>query len=133
MAITELMTAYPRASIIVLGAVVTFISTLVTKWLTNQEHLKELKARQKELQKEMKEHKGDPKLLEEMQMEILQITGKMMKSQFKPLIVTFVPFILLFMWVRGIFTEILGGWWIAWYIGASLVFSMIFRKLLKMA
>ena len=97
MGIVEVMTANPRVSIIFWGIVVTMVSTLITKWLTDQEALKALKARQKELNADMKKHKDNPKLMEEMQMEVLKITGTMMKSQFKPLLVTIIPFLLLFL------------------------------------
>jgi len=130
--VMEYITAYPVVSIIVTSMIVTFFSTLITKWLTNQEHLKELKARQKELQKELKNCKDDG-AMKEMQVEMLKITGTMFKSSFKPLLITFIPFLILIYWLRGIYTELLGGWWIAWYIGASLISSVIFRKILKMA
>ena len=133
MGITELMIAYPRSSIMIWGIIVTLISTLVTKWLTDQEHLKSLKARQKELQADMKKHKDNPKLMEEMQMEILKITGAMMKSSFKPMFITFIPFILLFAWIRSIYTPIMGFSWFWWYLGASLVFGIGFRKVFKLA
>ena len=61
MVITELIQAYPIPSIIVISIGITLISSLLTKWLTNQEHLKSLKERQKELQKELKTCKDDCK------------------------------------------------------------------------
>ena len=133
MGITELMITYPRTSIIIWGIVVTLISTLITKWLTDQEHLKSLKERQKELQADMKKHKDNPKIMEEMQMEILKITGAMMKSSFKPMLVTIIPFLLLFAWIRSIYTPLMGFSWFWWYLGASLVFGMVFRKVFKLA
>lgn len=128
-----MMIANPRTSIIFWGIIVTIVSTLITKWLTDQEALKALKERQKELNAEMKKHKDDPKLLEEMQMEILKITGTMMKSQFKPLLVTFVPFILLFTWLRSVYTPIMGFNWFWWYLGSAIIAGMIFRKLFRLA
>ena len=133
MGITELMIAHLHVSIIFWGVVVTLISTLVTKWLTDQEALKALKERQKELSAEMKKHKDNPKLMEEMQMEVLKITGSMMKSQFKPMFITFIPFILLFTWLRSVYTPIMGFSWFWWYLGASIVFGMGFRKLFRLA
>ena len=135
MIITDFITAYPRASIIIIAVAITLISTLITKWLTNQEHLRSLKARQKELQAEMKKHKDNPKMLQELQSETLQITGVMMKSSFKPLLITFIPFLLLFYWIRSIYggePSLLGGWfW--YYLVSALVSSIIFRKIFKMA
>ena len=121
------------ASIIVIGALVTFISTLITKWLTNQEHLKSLKARQKELQKELKGCKDDECKMKELQAEMMQIAGTMMKSSFKPMFITIIPFLLLFAWLRSIYTPIMGFGWFWWYLGASIIFSIVMRKVLKMA
>ena len=100
MAITEYMTMYPRISLILISVVVTFISTILMKYLTNQDHLKSIKARQKELQKELKEcrKKGDTCRMEEINKEILNLSMKMMKASFsiKQILVTFIPFLILF-------------------------------------
>tara|TARA_Y100000310_G_scaffold104733_1_gene103085 strand:- start:9963 stop:10367 length:405 start_codon:yes stop_codon:yes gene_type:complete len=134
MAITELIQLYPVYSIMVIAIGITLISSLITKWLTNQEHLKSLKERQKELQKELKNCKDDCKI-KEIQMEMMKITGTMMKSSFKPMLITIVPFLILFAWIRGIYggEDALLASWFWWYLGSSLVSSLIFRKLLKMA
>ena len=50
----NILTAYPKVSIIIIALAVTFISSLITKFLKNQEHLHSLKKRQKELQEEIK-------------------------------------------------------------------------------
>jgi len=54
MTIVEMMSACPKYSIAVFSVIVTLISTLVQKHFTDQEHLKALKKRQKEIQKEIK-------------------------------------------------------------------------------
>jgi uncharacterized membrane protein (DUF106 family) len=130
--IIEVIGKYPKVSIIILSAVVTLVSSLITKWLTNQEHLKSMKERQKQVQKDLKTCKPGDKKFEELQSEMLQITMVMMKSSFKPMLVTFVPFLLLFYWIRSVYTTLLPGW-IWYYIISSLVFSIGFRKVLKMA
>ena len=60
---------------------------------------------------------------------------KLMKASFsiKQLIITLVPFLIIFRWLREIYTDIYGGWWILWYILASMVASTVYRKLFKMA
>jgi len=130
--IVEFMQTNPRISIVVIALIVTFISTIIMKWLTNQEHLRSLKKRQKELQKEMRSCKDDGKL-KEMQSEILSITGIMMKSSFKPVFITMVPFLILFYWIRSIYTPIMGFSWFWYYLGASIISSIIYRKILNMA
>ncbi len=130
--IMDLVTKYPAGSLIVVSAIVTLISTLITKWLTNQEHLRSLKERQKVIQKDLKNHKPGEKMFEELQSEMLQITGTMMKSSFKPMFVTIIPFLLLFNWIKNSYEGVLPHW-IWWYIGSSIAFSMLYRKWLKMA
>ena len=130
--ITEIIEAYPIPSIIVIGALVTFISTLITKWLTNQEHLKSLKKRQKEIQKELKNCK-DGNIMKELNAEMLKLTGVMFKSSMKPMFVTIIPFLLLFVWLRGVYTPVMGSSWIWYYIGYSVVASIILRKILDVA
>lgn len=130
--ITEMLSVNPKFSIAIFSVLVTLVSTLVQKWLTNQEHLKTLKARQKELQAKMKKSK-DPTLLQEINKEMMEITMVMFKSSMKPMFVTFIPFILLFGWLRGIYVPALGNNWIWYYMGYSIVSSMIIRKVLKVA
>jgi len=130
MAITEMMTANPIPALIVVSVIVTFISTVAHKWLTNQEHMKGLKKRQKEIQKELRGCKDQCKM-KELNAEMLKLTGTMMKSSFKPMFVTIIPFLILFAWLRGIYTPIMGSSWIWYYLGFSVVASMILRKVMK--
>lgn len=130
--VMNLFTLYPKSSIIIISALVTMVSTLVTKWLTNQEHLKGLKERQKQIQKDLKNHKPGEKKFEELQREMLEITGHMMKSSFKPMFVTLIPFLILFYFIRTTYDPVLQGW-IWYYLGSSIVFSIIYRKVFDMA
>ena len=130
--ITEILSKSPRISIAIFSILVTFISSLVQKWLTNQENLKKMKERQKEIQKEIKNTK-EPTAMQELNAEMMKISMTMMKSSFKPMLVTMIPFILLFGWLRSIYVPLLGNSWIWYYLGYSLVASFLIRKLLKMA
>lgn len=131
MTITELMVASPKISIAVFSVIVTLISTLAHKWLTNQEHLKSLKKRQKEIQKELRGCK-DPSLMQELNSEMMKLTGVMFKASMKPMFVTIIPFLILFAWLRGIYVPVLNHW-IWYYIGYSVVASIILRKVFKVA
>lgn len=134
MTLTEVMTANPKISLAVISVVVTFIATLAHKHLTDQEHMKNLKKRQKEIQKELKGCK-DEKILKELNSEMLKLTGVMMKSSFRPMFVTIIPFLILFAWIRGIYggePPVLSGW-IWYYLGFSVVSSIIIRKIMKVA
>ena len=132
MTLTEMMAADPKISIAIFSVVVTLVSTLAQKWLTNQEHLKSLKKRQKEIQKELKGCKDD-KIMKELNLEMMKIVGVMFKSSMKPMFVTIVPFLLLFMWLRGIYSPVMGSSWIWYYIGYSVVASIVLRKVFKLA
>jgi len=133
--VTEFITANPKLSLFIISVGVTLISTLLHKWLTNQEHLKQLKIRQKEIQKELKSCK-DENLLKELNLEMMKLTGVMMKSSMRPLFVTLIPFFILFYWLRGTYAPLLGtGWggWLTYYFVFSIGSSIVFRKVFKMA
>ena len=91
-----------------------------------------MKARQKEIQKELKGCK-DGKIMKELNSELMKLTGVMFKSSMKPMFVTIIPFLLLFWWLRGIYEPLMGSGWIWWYIGFSVVSSIIIRKIMKVA
>jgi uncharacterized membrane protein (DUF106 family) len=131
MAIVELINSYPLYSLAGISIMVTLVSTLAHKWLTNQEHMKNLKARQKEIQKDLKGCK-DSDLLKELNSELLQLTGVMFKSSMKPMFVTIIPFLLLFNWLRTVYAPILSSW-IWYYLGFSILSSMFIRKVLKVS
>jgi uncharacterized membrane protein (DUF106 family) len=130
MTITDLMISYPKESIIAISILVTLIMTLITKKVTNQNRMKELKAIQKACQIKLKDSKGDLKKQGEIQKEMMNCSMELMKHSFKPMLFTFIPLILLIWWIRDIYTGVLSGW-IWWYIGASIISSLIFRKIFK--
>ncbi len=130
MALKELMIANPKASIIALSFLVTLAMTLVTKKFTDQNRMKELKKVQKACQIKLKDAKGDSKKQAEIQKEMMSCSMELMKHSFKPMLFTLLPLIILFWWIRGIYTDILSGW-LWWYIGVSIVSSIILRKVLK--
>jgi uncharacterized membrane protein (DUF106 family) len=132
MAITEMMVTNPKLSLAVFSVVVTLISTLVQKKFTDQEHLKSLKKRQKEIQSELKKAK-EPSIMKELNSEMLSLTGIMFKKSMKPMFVTLIPFLFLFIWLRSVYDPIMGGGWIWYYLGYSIVASIILRKVLKVA
>ena len=132
MTITEMMIGNPKVSIAVFSVIVTLVSTLVQKKFTDQEHLKSLKKRQKEIQKELKKTK-EPSIMQELNAEMLQLTGLMFKSSMKPMFVTIIPFLILFTWLRSVYVPVLGGGWIWYYLMYSVLASIVMRKVLKVA
>lgn len=132
MAITDLMIAYPKVSVVIVGFLVTFVMTLVTKKFTDQNRMKELKQIQKKCQIKLKDSKGDMKKQSEIQKEMMACSMELMKHSMKPMLFTFIPIILLFAWIRGIYTGVLSGW-IWWYLGSAIISSIILRKVLNVA
>ena len=127
---TDLMISNPKASVIIISFLITLIMTLVTKKFTNQNRMKELKEIQKACQIKIKDAKGDLKKQSEIQKEMMSCSMELMKHSFRPMLFTFLPLIILFWWIRGIYTDVFPSW-IWWYIGTGIFSSLILRKVLK--
>ncbi len=126
----------PVYGIAVVAFIITLLSTLAYKYLTDQEALKKLKEDNKKLQEDMKNAKGDVKKMTELQKEAFQKGFiEPMKHQMKPIIVTFIPFVVVFTWLRNTYQnqgEILFSLgWFGTYIIFSILFSILLRKALK--
>lgn len=130
MAITDFMIIYPVPSVVALSFTVTLVMTLVTKKFTDQNRMKELKEIQKACQIKLKDEKGNPEKMNEINKELMECSMELMKHSFKPMLYTFLPLIIFFWWIRGIYTVVLPTW-LWWYIGSGIVSSIILRKLLK--
>ncbi len=132
MALKEWLMANPKLGIILISVSITFLLTLVTKYFTNQNRMKELKGIQKACQIKIKSGKLSPEEMSKINKEMLNCSMEMMKHSFKPMFITLLPILVIFWWVRGIFgTSTIAHSWIWYYIGASIISSIIFRKLLK--
>ena len=135
--INGFVVGYPIPALILISAALTLITTLLLNYFTDQEHIKNLKKRQKELNKEIKAatKKGEHHILEDLNKEMMELSMKLMKASFsiKMMLITFIPFLIVFRWLRSYYVPLWGNWWILWYILASMVASTIYRKLFKMA
>ena len=130
MTINEIILNNPRISIITLSFLVTLFITVVTYFMTDRERMKEIKAKQKALRKEIKQHRDNPQKMMELNKQMMEDMPEQMKHSFKPMIVTMIPLLILFAWLRGTFAEsVISGSWFWWYLGSSLVFSMSLRKI----
>jgi len=114
--------------------IITVITTLVQKYGTDQETLKELKKEQKALQKEMKQYRSDPKKTMELQKKQMKLLPKQMKLSMRGVVYTGVPFILLIRWFHDYF-EAVGNpqffgfmGWIVFYLLGAVVIGSILRK-----
>jgi len=131
--IQPFMQSNPRTSVIIAALLISFFISLVNYFVLNKEKMHEIKGKQKALQEEMKKHKDNPEKLMELQKEMFSHMGETMKHSMKPMLITFIPLIILFPILRGmLLTTEIAGTWFWWYLGSSIIGSMVFRKLLKL-
>lgn len=117
--------------------ILTFITTLVQKYTTDQKTLKELKNEQKEINKKAKEFSHDPQKMLEIQKGLWPNTAKTFKLSMSSIVYTSVPLILFFRWFMDFFKSIgdpvffgfLG--WFLFYLIFMFIFNAIIKKLLK--
>ncbi len=129
----------PLVGIIFISFILSLISTISWKYLTDQILLKSMREKTKSMQDEIKKHKTDPKKMSELNKKMMEENMDAMKVQWKqsikPMIVTLVPFALAFIWIRKTYEPFgdvllnMGGIWS--YVLLSVVFSMILRKIMK--
>ncbi|MCU0642196.1 MAG: EMC3/TMCO1 family protein [archaeon] len=131
--ITLLIQQHPLPSVIVMGILISFFISLVNYFVLDKEKMHAIKAKQKALQEEMKKHKDNPTKLMELQKEMFSHMGETFKHSMKPMLITFIPLMILFPFMRTALVETaIKGTWFWWYIGVSLVSSLFFRKLFKL-
>ena len=124
---------------IIIVFIIAIIMTLAQKYGTDQKTLKEMRAQQKELQKEMKEFRDHPEKLLELQKKQMEFIPRMFKLSMRPIVYTAIPLILFFRWFGDFFSlagdpRILGFFsWFWFYLLGSIIFSSILRKVLKVA
>ena len=124
---------------VILIIIISSITSLVQKYATDQETLKQIKKDQKTLQKEMQKYKNDPKKMIDFQKKQMEFMPKMMKLSMRPIIFTGIPFVLFFRWFMDYFNSIgnsdilLGMGWFGTYFVLTIIFSMVLKKVLKVA
>jgi len=87
--------------VVIMALIITFLITLIYKFTTNQNLMKELKNEMKELQKEMKELKSNPQKMMEVQKKAMQTNMKYMSHSMRSMLFTFIPIILIFGWMNS--------------------------------
>lgn len=120
---------------IIFVALLTLITTLVQKYGTDQNALKVLREEQKLIQQQIKEHRSDPTKQMELSKKSMELVMESMPLTMRPVLYTSLPFILFFRWFGDYFTanpaKILGIGWIWAYFLLAIIFSSIYRKILK--
>ena len=131
--IQAFMQSYPRLAVIIAALLISFFISLVNFFVLDKEKMHEIKGKQKALQEEMKNHKDNPQKLMELQKEMFSHMGETMRHSMKPMLITFIPLIILFPLLRNmLLTTQIASTWFWWYLGASIVSSLVFRKLFKL-
>jgi uncharacterized membrane protein (DUF106 family) len=116
---------------------ITFITTLIQKYATDQKALKELREEQKKIQEEMKQNRDNPQKMSELSKKQMEFIPKTFRLTSRSILYTGIPLILFYRWFNDIFTSlnnplIFGIFsWFLFYIIAAMVFSTILRKVLK--
>lgn len=144
--VEEILVQNPLISLLGISIVLSFFVTLAYRYLTDQTLMKELKKQLKDNQKKMRDNRGNPDKLMQIQKESMHTNMKYMSQSMKPMIFTIIPFLIIFAWLKSIFTGITvvplpfhvplssldtGLGWIGTYILFSMVFSTLFRKAMK--
>lgn len=123
-----------NVGMLIIVFIISIITTLVQKYATDQDTLKELKKEQKEIQKQMKEFKNHPEKMMELNKRQFEMMPKQMKLSMRGVAYTGIPFILFFRWFNDFFTSlgnpkfILGLSWFWFYLIFAMIFSSIIRK-----
>jgi uncharacterized membrane protein (DUF106 family) len=90
--------------VFIIATIVAFFITLANKLLVDQDRLQYTQKQMKEYQQKLMaaQKSGDPKELakvQKRQAEFMNLQKEMMTNSFKPMIVTFLPIILIFYWM----------------------------------
>ena len=148
MVFVQFVTWSPLVSIIVFSLIITTGLSFLYKKLINKEEFERLKEKQKELREKAKEYKNNPEKLTGLQKEMIEDSMASMKLTLKPMMVSFIPLILVFYGLKKLYMDMVGvgniiSWtrnlpiihdgagWLLCYIVFSLIFSMILRKAFK--
>ncbi len=91
----------PLVSITIIAFVITLFTSLVYRFVTDQELMKSLRAEMKELQNAMKQHKDSPDQLMKIQKKSMEKNMELMRHSMKPTLFTAIPIILLFGWLNA--------------------------------
>ncbi len=90
------------AAIFIISVIITVLTTLAYKYLSDQRKIKELKAEMKKNQKKAKElSKTDPKKAMKLQQSMMSKNMELMKHSFKPTLYTLIPIIIIFGWLNA--------------------------------
>ena len=129
--IVGLIQVNPKVSIIIISGLVSLFISAVNYFVMDKDKVRAMKEKQKKMKEEMKLHKGNPQKMMEINKQMMGDSMENMKHSFKPMFITLIPILVVFAWIKNVFTDVLSGW-IWWYLVSAIVFSIIFRKVFKL-
>lgn len=126
----------PLWGLAIITLILTLITTLVYKLMTDQKALKSIKDEVSQIRKDMKTFKNEPSKVLELQKKSMEHSLKQMKMTIKPMLVTFIPLIIVFSWLNNVYKATPISFigiksWVWIYIIFAIIASIILRKLLK--
>lgn len=94
----------PVVSIVLISFILSFLITVLYKFATDQKEMRRLKDELASYQKRMKELKGQPEKLLEVQKQAMAVNMKYMRNSIKVTLITFIPMILILGWMDARFS-----------------------------
>lgn len=102
MIINDILQLGPLLSILIISFVISLLTSIAYKYMTDQEKIKKLRKEVTEGQKKLnKLIKENPEKAMKLQKEIMSKNAEVMKQNFKPMLLTFIPLILIFGWLSN--------------------------------
>lgn len=123
--------------LMIVSLILTLLMTLAYKFFTNQTMMKQLKDEMKDMQGKLKDTTQTVEQKMHLQKNMMAKNLEYMKHSMKPMLITFLPIIVIFGWLRNYYTSIgnpkifFGLTWLWAYLIFSIIFSILIRKLLK--
>jgi uncharacterized membrane protein (DUF106 family) len=91
----------PFWALLIISLGISFLVTIIYKYVTDQNKMKALKDKQKDYQKRLKELRNNPSEMMKVQKEAMKVNMEYMKHSFKPTLFTLLPILLIFGWMAA--------------------------------
>jgi uncharacterized membrane protein (DUF106 family) len=130
-------------TIALISVLISFVSAMVRRATVDMDKVKDSREKMKEHQKKMQEAQknGDTNQMIRSQEEMTKHMMVGMKQNFKPMLITWIPFILIFNWlstqygsagqVASLFGMNMDWFW--WYFFVSIIASIIVNKIVQVS
>jgi uncharacterized membrane protein (DUF106 family) len=130
--VIELVQEYPKVGIVIFAGVLSLFISIVNYFVMDKTKVRELRVKQKDLQLRIKEEKDQTKKME-LTNDMMKHSMETLRHSFKPMLITLIPVLLFFSYIKGVFDETsIAGSWFWYYLVAAILWSFVFRKLFKL-